>query len=97
TGDFNTIQTTNAFAVLSQSNVLKDSHSIAEIKVNDDYKTNHGYKLMSPDPKAGRIDHIFLSIKSSPKTVKLWKCCIDNFGEKWASDHYPVYIEFNLE
>ena len=97
TGDFNTVQTTNAFATLSKSGVLMDSHAIAKKVVNDEYKTNQGYTVRPPAPGTGRIDHILVSVKSSPQTIRLWKCCIENFNGKWASDHYPVYIEFDLK
>jgi len=96
TGDFNTIQTTKAFATLSDSGVLIDAHAVAKKVVNDNYKTNHGYKVMPPVSSATRIDHIFISKNSFPKRVDLWKCCIENFGGHWASDHYPIYIEFTL-
>ncbi len=96
TGDFNTNQTTNAFDTLS-SGILVDTHEIAQQIINDDYKTNHGYTLIPPAVGSYRIDHILISRAYHPRTVALWKCGIENFGGNWASDHYPVYIDLDLD
>ncbi|NGM63217.1 endonuclease/exonuclease/phosphatase family protein [Sphingobacterium sp. SGG-5] len=95
TGDFNTNQNTTAFATLTTSDVLIDTHPIAEKMVNDDYKTNHGYTVIPPEEGSLRIDHVLIS-KLFPKKVKLWQCVIDNFNGNWASDHYPVFIDLDL-
>ncbi|NGF55246.1 endonuclease/exonuclease/phosphatase family protein [Parapedobacter sp. SGR-10] len=95
TGDFNTNQNTTAFATLTTSNVLIDTHSIAEKVVNDDYKTSHGYSIIPPEEGSLRIDHVLIS-ELFPKKVKLWQCAIDNFDGNWASDHYPVFIDLDL-
>lgn len=94
TGDFNTNQTTSAFAILAGQPLI-DAYSVAKKVVNDNYKTNHGYNVMAPAADARRIDHIFIS-KAIAQKVSLWKCCIENFGGNWASDHYPVFIDFDF-
>lgn len=95
TGDFNTNQTSTAFKTLS-TEILIDAHAIAKRIVNDDYKTSHGYKIIPPEPGSSRIDHIFISRKVKPKKIKLWKVCNETFNGKWASDHFPVFIELSL-
>lgn len=96
TGDFNTNQTTKAFSTLSDNGLLVDAHAVAKKVVNDDYKTSHGYTVIPPAVDTKRIDHIFISGKSFSKKVNLWKCCVENFDGKWASDHYPVFIDFDF-
>lgn len=96
TGDFNTNQTTQIFANLSTSGILEDTHAIADSIVNDDYRTSHGYTVIPPAPGSLRIDHILIS-ESFSGTVNLWKCAVENFGGNWASDHYPVFIDLELD
>ena len=96
TGDFNTRQTTDAFKTLS-SGMLMDAYTAARRVENDNYRTSHGYKNIPPEPNAARIDHIFISRKIKNKQVKFWKVCNETFDGKWASDHFPVYIDLELK
>ncbi len=95
TGDFNSDQNSEAYQILTQPSRLVDSHAVAQKIVNDDYRTSHGYRVIEPAPGSSRIDHIFLS-RVSPPQVLHWECIADNFKGKWASDHFPVYVDVDL-
>ena len=58
TGDFNVDQTSDSYAVLENSGVLKDSYELAKIR----YALNGTFNAFKTDSKTdSRIDHIFLT------------------------------------
>lgn len=58
TGDFNVDQTSESYAVINNSGVLKDSYELAPFK----YATNGTFNGFDPENKTdSRIDHLFLS------------------------------------
>jgi len=95
TGDFNANQTSEPYRILTEAAQLIDTHGVAKKVVNDDYRTSHGYKRIEPAPGSSRIDHIFIS-KANPPTIRLWQCCPDYFDGRWASDHYPVFVDLDF-
>ncbi len=95
TGDFNANQNSEPYRLLTEPSRLIDTHAVATRVVNDDYRTSHGYQLIAPGPDSPRIDHIFIS-HANPPMINLWKCSPDYFDGSWASDHYPVFVDLNL-
>ncbi|RFS19652.1 endonuclease [Chitinophaga silvatica] len=62
TGDFNVDQTSDSYAVLEKSGVLRDSYELSPIR----YALNGTFNAFKTDSKTdSRIDHIFLSNKFS--------------------------------
>jgi endonuclease/exonuclease/phosphatase family metal-dependent hydrolase len=84
TGDFNVDQTSESYAVINNSGVLKDSFELSPIKLanSDSYNAykidNHGNS---------RIDHIFVTKQFN---VKRYAILTNSFGGRIPSDHFPV-------
>ena len=84
TGDFNVLETDEAYYTLAKSNVVQDVHDLAEIV----YEPNSTFNSFGRSIKeSGRIDHIFIT---KPFGVKKYGILTDTYMGKYPSDHFPV-------
>lgn len=88
TGDFNFKKYTNYYNIVINSG-LRDSQDIAA--VTDDGKTYHGY---DGGTEGLPIDFIFTNEKV--ESVSTYKIVRDTYGEKYSSDHYPIYADMTF-
>src|SRR5690606_11487488 len=87
TGDFNVLETDEAYYTLSKSEVVQDVHDLAEIV----YEPNSTFNSFGRSIKeSGRIDHIFIT---KPFSVKKYGILTDTYMGKYPSDHFPVAAE----
>jgi endonuclease/exonuclease/phosphatase family metal-dependent hydrolase len=84
TGDFNVDQTSESYAVINNSGVLKDSFELSPIRLANSDSYN-GYKI--DDHGSSHIDHIFVTNQFK---VKRYAILTNSFGGKIPSDHFPV-------
>ena len=95
-GDFNVDETSDSYAVINTSGVLKDAYELSPL-TDATSGTFNNFQLT--EIPAGRIDHIFLS---NDFTVKRYGILTDTYWSlnrkkkkyeiKLPSDHYPVMI-----
>lgn len=91
TGDFNADQNSEAYRIITSSDILEDSYHLTDAKENADWPTYNGFKFITePQPNARRIDHVFVE----GGTVESWKLVNDSYNEKYPSDHFPIIIEW---
>lgn len=88
TGDFNLKKDTDLYNGIIETG-LKDSQDIAS--VTDDGKTYHAY---NGGIEGKPIDFIFVNEKIND--VSVYKIVRDMYGEKYSSDHYPVYSDMKF-
>ena len=94
TGDFNVDQTDEIYSIFTNSGILKDSYSSAQIRFAENGTFNNFDPRMKTD---SRIDHVFVS----PSTqVKAYGLLTDSYWIKGVihhpSDHYPVFVRIGL-
>jgi len=85
TGDFNVDQNSEAYTVVNESGILKDSYLLSPIKLAN----NNSFNSFNIN-KGGtglRIDHIFVSKQFK---VKRYAILTQTYQGKAPSDHYPV-------
>ncbi|WPV00476.1 endonuclease/exonuclease/phosphatase family protein [Mucilaginibacter sp. cycad4] len=95
-GDFNVDQTSDSYAVINNSGMLKDSYVLSPVK----YATNGTFNDFDTNDKTtGRIDHIFVTKDFRVKrygiltdTYRAKAKGSDKYEAKEPSDHFPVMI-----
>ena len=98
TGDFNTNQDEEPYALLTSSGKLKDTYSAASIRMAE----NGTYNSFSTDSfTTNRIDHIFVSPrfrvhKHGVLTYDYWKNTGKEYEAHVISDHYPIAATLEL-
>jgi endonuclease/exonuclease/phosphatase family metal-dependent hydrolase len=85
TGDFNVDQTSESYAVVNNSGILRDSYDLASIKL--DYDDSYNAFNTNKNNGNSRIDHIFVSKQFK---VKRYAILTNTFHGRIPSDHYPV-------
>lgn len=90
-GDFNCNQTSEAYNILKNSDLLEDAYDKAGIK----YSSSSTFNNWNIAPAgSSRIDHIFVT---SHFPVKSHNVLTDNYNKKLPSDHFPVLVEIPRE
>jgi endonuclease/exonuclease/phosphatase family metal-dependent hydrolase len=84
TGDFNVDQTSDSYAVINNSGLLKDSYVLSPIKLAPS-NTFNGFDANTAGDK--RIDHIFVT---KDFKVQRYGILTNTYHGKTPSDHYPV-------
>ncbi|MFD0763968.1 endonuclease/exonuclease/phosphatase family protein [Mucilaginibacter lutimaris] len=84
TGDFNVDQTSDSYAVINNSGVLKDSYVLSPIKLAPSDTFNEFNANTAGDK---RIDHIFVTKQFK---VKRYGILTNTYHGRTPSDHYPV-------
>lgn len=85
TGDFNVDQSSDSYAVINNSGVLKDSYVLSPVKLAPADTFNNFNSTTKGDK---RIDHIFVSPQFK---VQRYGILTNTYGGgKTPSDHYPV-------
>lgn len=93
TGDLNTSSTTEAIAILSDNELVKDSYTSTETAPTGRKSPYYGYDFDRADSDRG--DYIFV-----PKdaTVHSYACVDDDIRDRqYSSDHCPVLVEVTLK
>ncbi|WP_229719366.1 endonuclease/exonuclease/phosphatase family protein [Winogradskyella schleiferi] len=90
-GDFNVEP--NSDVISNVSKVMLDSKQIAEVEFGSD-GTFNGFNYNEPVTR--RIDYIFVS-KSPNLKVRKYAVLSSAIDFKFPSDHFPVYVEIELE
>ncbi|SFC98881.1 endonuclease/exonuclease/phosphatase family protein [Algibacter pectinivorans] len=90
-GDFNVEPNSDLINNLKHS--MQDSKEIAKVTFGPN-GTFNGFKFA--DPVTRRIDYIMLS-KNSGIRVEKYGVLSSNVNLKYPSDHFPVYVQLNLE
>lgn len=88
TGDFNFRKNTDLYKGIVETE-LRDVQDIAAL--TDDGKTFHGY---NGGEEGLPIDFIFVNNKIS--SVSEYRIIRDMYGNKYSSDHYPVFADIKL-
>jgi endonuclease/exonuclease/phosphatase family metal-dependent hydrolase len=84
TGDFNVDQTSDSYAVINNSGLLKDSYVLSPVKLAPS-NTFNGFDANTAGDK--RIDHIFVT---KDFKVQRYGILTNTYHGKTPSDHYPV-------
>lgn len=84
TGDFNVDQTSESYAVINNSGLLKDSYVLSPIKLAPSNTFNEFNANTDGDK---RIDHIFVTKQFK---VKRYGILTNTYHGRTPSDHYPV-------
>ncbi|MBB3968485.1 endonuclease/exonuclease/phosphatase family protein [Mucilaginibacter phyllosphaerae] len=84
TGDFNVDQTSDSYAVINNSGVLKDSYMLSPVKLAPS-DTFNDFDANTAGDK--RIDHIFVTKQFK---VKRYAILTNTYHGRTPSDHYPV-------
>ncbi|RYU90109.1 endonuclease/exonuclease/phosphatase family protein [Mucilaginibacter terrigena] len=84
TGDFNVDQTSDSYAVINDSGLLKDSYVLSPVKLAPN-NTFNAFDVNTAGDK--RIDHIFVSKQFK---VKRYGILTNTYHGRAPSDHYPV-------
>ncbi len=90
TGDFNFDETHESYGYIITSGLLKDTYDIAGIRFAPGGTFNE-FDITS-DP-AGRIDHIFVTPAFE---VIRYGILTNTCKGRYPSDHFPVFVELNL-
>lgn len=90
TGDFNTVESTEAYKNMIEGGEVVDSYYSTKLKHYGPISTFHGFKQLIPNMK---IDYIFVS-----KQIKVLRhaALADKWESGWPSDHLPVFAELNF-
>lgn len=93
-GDFNYDQNSAPYQQhLRTSDVLVDTHGIAERNINGGHGTLlSGWNPNSNTTSGARIDHIFVN-KQNPPIIHRHQIITDSFNGRAPSDHRPVLVE----
>lgn len=86
TGDFNVDQTSESYAVVNNSGLLKDCFTLAPVKLATG-GTFNDFNINTDDDK--RIDHIFISKQF---TAQRYAILTNHNHGRLPSDHYPVVV-----
>jgi len=100
TGDFNMDQTSEGYACIAGSGILKDTYTIAEIR----HAPSGSFNDFNPDFKSdSRIDHVFVNkcfehirysiLTDTYRTSGKGSITDSSTNIKLPSDHYPVQVE----
>jgi endonuclease/exonuclease/phosphatase family metal-dependent hydrolase len=84
TGDFNVDQTSDSYAVINNSGLLKDSYVLSPVKLAPSNTFNEFNANTAGDK---RIDHIFVT---KDFKVKRYGILTNTYHGRTPSDHYPV-------
>ncbi|WP_454801023.1 endonuclease/exonuclease/phosphatase family protein [Mucilaginibacter phyllosphaerae] len=84
TGDFNVDQTSDSYAVINNSGILKDSYVLSPMKMAPSDSFNDFNANTAGDK---RIDHIFVTKQFK---VKRYGILTNTYHGRTPSDHYPV-------
>jgi endonuclease/exonuclease/phosphatase family metal-dependent hydrolase len=84
TGDFNVDQTSDSYAVINNSGLLKDSYVLSPMKMAPSNTFNEFNANTDGDK---RIDHIFVTKQFK---VKRYGILTNTYHGRTPSDHYPV-------
>jgi len=84
TGDFNVDQTSDSYAVINNSGILKDSYVLSPMKMAPSDSFNDFSANTAGDK---RIDHIFVTKQFK---VKRYGILTNTYHGRTPSDHYPV-------
>jgi endonuclease/exonuclease/phosphatase family metal-dependent hydrolase len=84
TGDFNVDQTSDSYAVINNSGLLKDSYVLSPIKLAPSNTFNEFNANTDGDK---RIDHVFVTKQFK---VKRYGILTNTYHGRTPSDHYPV-------
>jgi len=85
TGDFNVDQTSESYAVVNNSGLLRDSYELAPVKLA--YDDSYNAFNVNKNNGNSRIDHIFVTKHFK---VKRYAILTNTFHGRIPSDHYPV-------
>jgi endonuclease/exonuclease/phosphatase family metal-dependent hydrolase len=85
TGDFNVDQTSESYAVVNNSGLLRDSYELAPVKLA--YDDSYNAFNVNKNNGNSRIDHIFVTKQFK---VKRYAILTNTFHGRIPSDHYPV-------
>ena len=92
TGDLNTSSTTEAIAILSDNELVKDSYTSSETVPTGRKSPYYGFNFDRPDSDRG--DYIFVPKDSR---VLSYRCIDDDItNREYSSDHCPVLVEVIL-
>lgn len=86
-GDFNINQNNEAYFTLANSEIVKDTYEMAELKYAPNSTFNGWGKSIN---KEDRIDHIFIT---KPFKVRKYAILTDTYLGKFPSDHFPVFTQ----
>lgn len=89
TGDFNVDQTSDSYAVINNSGLLKDSYVLSPVKLAPSSTFNDFDVNTAGD---SRIDHIFVTKQFK---VKRYGILTNTYHGRAPSDHYPVVAVMN--
>ena len=95
TADYNSNETSEAYKVLQESYLLKDSKLAVSEPVNAQYQSHGGYRPIQKKPANGmHIDHLFFT----PNSVRIqnWELIIDEYEGFYGSDHLPIYVDCKI-
>ncbi len=87
TGDFNVDQTSESYAVVNNSGLLKDCYTLSPIKLATS-GTFNSFDVNTSN--FSRIDHIFITRNFK---VKRYGILTNTYHGRLPSDHYPVVVE----
>jgi len=87
TGDFNVDQTSDSYAVVNNSGLLKDCYQLSPLKLATGGTFNN-FDINTDNDK--RIDHIFITKQFK---VKRYGILTNSYHGKLPSDHYPVVVD----
>jgi len=87
TGDFNVDQTSESYAVVNNSGLLKDCYTLSPVKLATNGTFNN-FDVHTSD--SSRIDHIFITRDFK---VKRYGILTNTYHGRLPSDHYPVVVE----
>ncbi len=95
TGDFNAGPAADPYRILTgQINgadpALQDAYAVSETPHHGPAATFTGFE---PMPRGDRIDYIFIN---QLFRVKKHGTLADRFGDRWPSDHFPVFAELEM-
>lgn len=93
--DYNADEKSEAYRVLQESILLKDTMLATENAVNKQYQSHTTYKPAQQRAANGmHIDHLFYT----PNSVKInrWELIIKDYDGKWGSDHLPIYVDCRI-
>ena len=90
--DYNADEKTEAYRVLQESALLKDTMLATPNALNKQYQSYTNYQPAEKrEANGSHIDHLFYT----PNSIKInrWELIIKDYNGKWGSDHLPIYVD----